>query len=236
LIAAILAGGLGTRLRSVVSDVPKPLAPVDGKPFLLYLMEYWRGEGVDSFLLSIGYKYEKIVEAIGDTFLGAPVEYVIEEHPLGTGGAVAEVAARSDSTMLLLNGDTFFPVPLKELLRFHKASQSDFSFSLFLSNDTERYMGVKIDDRGRLSVGAKATSDSEVLLVNGGVYCVEPTAILAAAKTMHAPFALESDLLPLMETNGSRLFGQEYDRPFIDIGIPDDYQRAYEVIKDGTNG
>lgn len=236
MIAAILAGGLGTRLRSVVSDVPKPIAPINGKPFLLYLMEYWRGQGISAFLLSVGYKSEQIVDLVGDSFQGAPVEYVIEEEPLGTGGAVAELVARSKSTMILLNGDTFFPVPLDDLLHFHISSGSDFTFSLFTSAETNRYMGVNVDDSGKLSIGEEPGSEPEDFSVNGGVYCIEPKILQRVTKFMQPPFALESELLPMLEADGGRLYGKMYDKPFIDIGVPDDYLRAYEILKDKVNG
>ena len=95
--AIVLAGGLGTRLRTVVPDWPKPMAPVAGKPFLTYLLDYWIGQGIDHFVLSVGYRHEAIIDYFGDSYHGVLIDYVIETEPLGTGGALRMAARHCDN-------------------------------------------------------------------------------------------------------------------------------------------
>src|SRR5262245_49936719 len=121
--AIVLAGGLGTRLRATIGDIPKPLAPVRGRPFLEYLLAYWIGQGVTSFILSVGYRSEMITGHFGASFRGAAIDYAVEDRPLGTGGGLLLATTRlaADDPFLVLNGDTYFEVPLAALLKFHAA-------------------------------------------------------------------------------------------------------------------
>ena len=114
--AVVLAGGLGTRLRAAVSDVPKPMAPVGGRPFLERLLDYWIGQGVRRAVLAVGYMYDTIRRHFGDEYRGCAIAYSIENHPLGTGGALIQALPLvQDPTFLVLNGDTYFAVPLDAL-------------------------------------------------------------------------------------------------------------------------
>ena len=96
--AVILAGGLGTRLRSVISDLPKPMAPINGRPFLEYLICYWIGQGINHFVLSVGYLHQAIIGYFGNQFKGACIDYVIEESPLGTGGGLLLASKKVDQS------------------------------------------------------------------------------------------------------------------------------------------
>ena len=113
--AVILAGGLGTRLRSVVPYLPKPMAPINGRPFLEHQMRYWSTQGIDHFVLSVGYRYQTIIDYFGAQVEGASLDYVIEESPLGTGGGLvlASKKVSQQENFLLLNGDTYFEIELK---------------------------------------------------------------------------------------------------------------------------
>src|SRR5262249_4174832 len=144
----ILAGGKGTRLRAEVPDLPKPLAPINGRPFLEYQMSYWIGQGVDRFVLSVGYKSESVIETVADRFGDASVIYAVEDQPLGTGGALllARQQLKTDEAFLVLNGDTFFDLPLSDLRRFHDTRRSDWTFGLFRTTDTKRYLGVGLGE------------------------------------------------------------------------------------------
>src|SRR2546425_12065025 len=115
--AIVLAGGLGTRLRSVVADVPKPMAPIGGRPFLEYLFDHWIGQGIRRFTLSVGYRHETITGHFGNAYRGVALRYVVEEAPLGTGGALLRTlgAFPGEAPVLLLNGDTYFPVDVERL-------------------------------------------------------------------------------------------------------------------------
>ena len=126
--AIILAGGLGTRLRGVVPDLPKPMAPIGGRPFLEYQLDYWINQGVSQFVLSVGYLHGAIVDHFGDRYKGAKLDYVIEKTPLGTGGGfllAAEKLGKNDP-FLLLNGDTYFAVDLKKLMLLLDADKNEY--------------------------------------------------------------------------------------------------------------
>jgi len=140
----ILAGGFGTRLRSVVSDRPKPLAEVQGEPFLAHLMRYHARRGARHFVLSIGYMGTQINDFFGEEFDGVPISYAVEETPLGTGGAVINSAGylRSNNPCLLMNGDTFFPVDLRQLSQLHFSAGADLSLALFDATESDRFGAV----------------------------------------------------------------------------------------------
>ena len=235
--AIILAGGLGTRLRSVVSDVPKPMAPVAGKPFLEHLMSYWRARGMDRFVLSVGYLKERIIDHFGDSFDGAEVEYSIEDVPLGTGGGLLLAMERMmpDAPFLLLNGDTFFDVDPEALLACHRRHGAGVTFSLFRAPEPDRFGGVKIDGIGRI-IEFRAGKATQGQLANGGVYVIDPPTITARFRADGIARSFESDMLPALAADGVRLAGLECVGRFVDIGVPSDYTAASEIlsIKSGT--
>ncbi len=227
--AIILAGGLGTRLRSVVSELPKPMANVSGRPFLEHLMDYWLAQGVTRFILSVGYQSDIITAHFGPHYRHARIDYAIESEPLGTGGGFFYALREVDETVLVLNGDTFFSVALDELADFHKSHASSWTFSLFRTDYNGRYMGMKVAENGVIS--AFKSNDTEPgRLANGGVYLVEPSAIKQSSFHIGAKFSLEDELLPELLTQGIQFYGMECSGRFIDIGIPEDYFRAANVI------
>jgi len=226
--AIILAGGLGTRLRETVPDLPKPMAPINGRPFLEYQMAYWIDQGVDNFILSVGYKYETIIEHFGSSWKGISIKYVVEQVPLGTGGGLLLAAEGLDSDFLVLNGDTYFEVELKELMEFHVLRQSDWTFSLFRTNEVERYMGMDISNNGAVSA-LQSSMIQPGRLANGGVYLLSASILSHYQNNIKGIISLEDDVLPDIYGKGSRLFGVEQYGNFIDIGVPEDYLRASEV-------
>lgn len=224
----MLAGGFGTRLRSVVSEVPKPMAPVAGRPFLELLLDYWIGQGVRRFVLSVGYLAEKISSHFGDAWHGAEIAYAHEKEPLGTGGGLLLAAAQAKGAdVLVLNGDTFFGVSLAEFAAFHRGRAADCSFSLFRTADTKRYMGLALDEEGRVLELASVGSG----LANGGVYLFKAAALAALPWRAGERVGLEADMLPHGQRSGWRIYGRECAATFIDIGVPEDYGRAAEVLK-----
>src|SRR5690349_1824955 len=141
--AVILAGGLGTRLRSAVPDLPKPMAPINGRPFLEYQLDYWIAQGIKRFVLSVGYRHEAITKHFGFRYKGVELEYAVEERPLGTGGGfllAAEKVGRREP-FLLLNGDTYFGVNLNILNACALEHDADWCMSLFRTSAKGRYMG-----------------------------------------------------------------------------------------------
>jgi D-glycero-alpha-D-manno-heptose 1-phosphate guanylyltransferase len=230
--AIILAGGLGTRLRSVVPDLPKPMAPVDGRPFLEYQMDYWIGQGVRHFVLSVGYMHELIERHFGVSYHGAAVDYAVEATPLGTGGALllAMDKIRTPSPWLVLNGDTFFDVSLAELRRFHEVKRAEMTLCLFPMEKNTRYTEVEVDDERRITK-LKSTGDGARMLINGGVYLLEKTALSGLPYRIGDKASFEGDIVERSLQAGKRLYGYSSGGKFIDIGVPDDYARAAGLLK-----
>jgi len=229
--AVILAGGLGTRLRDAVPDVPKPMAPVNGRPFLEHQIDYWIGQGIDHFILSVGYRREVIMAHFGTYYRNARIDYAVETTPLGTGGGLLLAVDRlvDQKTFLLLNGDTFFEVSLDELVGFHARSQADWTISLFATSDTGRYMGFEVDVDGCiLSLCSKGVQPR--WLANGGVYLLKAELLSASAWKRGIRLSLEEDIMPALLKDGIRFYGLECGGRFIDIGVPEDYVRSVAML------
>ncbi len=228
--AVILAGGLGTRLRSVVSDVPKPMAPVGGRPFLEYQLEYWINQGISRFVLSVGYRHEAITEHFGSRYKGVELEYAVEEQPLGTGGGLLLAAEKlkQDTPFLLLNGDTYFEADWNVLDACAVEHDADWCFSLFKTSEKGRYMGIEMSDQG-LITSLKSGVEQGPRLANGGVYWVHPRALSEDWRSGER-LSLEDDLFPQALAAGRRILGIEFRGTFIDIGVPDDYHRAPSLL------
>lgn len=229
-VAVILAGGLGTRLRSVVPDLPKPMAEVCGKPFLEHLISYWIGQDVTRFVISVGYKRESIIRYFGQRYKGVPIEYVEEETPLGTGGGLLLAARRLNESFLLLNGDTFFGIKLDALMDFHRSKDSKWSFSLFRANEAARYGGVQLDRNSRIQ-GLETAKSNVGELANGGVYLVEPNALNAGKFIVGQKYSLEDEVIPALLESGVPFYGFESCGQFLDIGVPADYFRAGDILQ-----
>lgn len=231
--AIVLAGGLGTRLRSVISDMPKPMAPVCDRPFLHYIFQYLQKQGITDVVLSVGYKSEMIKDFFGDSYNGISIRYAVEEEPLGTGGGIRQAMAMIESDAFVLNGDTFFDVNLSELYEFSQHRKSDIALALRRMYHFERYGTVEVGNQDRvLQFHEKQYRDEG--LINGGVYVLSKDLFRKAAEIEEAPlpqkFSFEKDilekhLLPL------RYHGKVFQGYFIDIGIPEDYNKAQEDFK-----
>ena len=228
----ILAGGLGTRLRSVVSEVPKCMAPVAGKPFLWYLLKYLTRFDVNRVVLSVGYLREVIFKWIDEVKDEFPFEfdYAIEEKPLGTGGGIKLAMSKlRDYDAIILNGDTFFDVDLKELLEYHHLKPSAVTLALKPMSEFDRYGRVIMDIIDGRVVEFKEKEFCKEGLINGGVYAV--SRLNLPMKDMPTKFSFEKDVLEPTCTGG-KVYGLVQEGYFIDIGIPEDYKRAQsEFIK-----
>jgi D-glycero-alpha-D-manno-heptose 1-phosphate guanylyltransferase len=229
--AIILAGGLGTRLRGMVPNLPKPMAPVSGRPFLEGLLDYWIAQGVHNFVISVGYMKKVIMDHFGFSYRDVPISYAVEEEgkALGTGGGLLLAAQKISEPFVVLNGDTFFEVSLSKLLEFHMTRSSDWTFSLFKANEFSRYMGMDLNADGKI-VSIKMSTSGPARLANGGAYLLSPSAL---EKTKFLPgekFSLEDELLPDLMGRGCKFFGIEFSNRFIDIGVPQDYLRANEFM------
>jgi D-glycero-alpha-D-manno-heptose 1-phosphate guanylyltransferase len=228
-IAVILAGGLGTRLRNVVPDLPKPLAMISGRPFLEYLMDYWIEQGVEQFILSVGYKKELIIEHFGDLYQEIPVKYAEEAEPLGTGGGVLLASQHLTHPFLLLNGDTFFKVELSKLVKFHEDASSDWTFSLFRTEESDRYGGFEIATNGKIqALKSKKSAIGE--LSNGGVCYVRPDVIHQSGFKLGIKLSLEDEIIPKLIADKRKFYGIEFNDSFLDIGVPKDYLKSHSLF------
>ena len=225
--AIILAGGFGTRLQPVVKDVPKPMADINGKPFLAYLLQYLQEYGFTDCCISVGYLQEKIIAYFGDNFLKMNVSYATEDKPLGTGGAIINSLkhCKKSQPIVVLNGDTFLQIDYKKLLEFHREKKSQLTMVLRKMHDCSRYGSVEVDQNNRVtSFKEKSTSGREGL-INGGIYVVDPE--IFHQFNLSEQFSFEQDFLVkfLPELQPYGFIADDY---FIDIGIPQDYKKAQE--------
>jgi D-glycero-alpha-D-manno-heptose 1-phosphate guanylyltransferase len=228
--AIILAGGLGTRLRAAVPDLPKPMAPIHGRPFLEHQMDYWIAQGVTRFILSVGYKRELIEAHFGTAYRNCAVVYAREEEPLGTGGGLLLALAEAQTeSILVLNGDTFFEVALDNLYAQHTATQAQLTIALHRVPHNDRYGEVVLNADHAIAAFSAKPSGSEGI-INGGVYMMQRKAMLSLGWKPGDKVALEQDLFPALLDRKLPIFGVEYPGAFIDIGVPEDYQRAASLL------
>lgn len=226
--AVILAGGLGTRLQSVVSDVPKCMAEVAGHPFLYYLFDYLEKQQYNHIILSLGYKSEIVIDWLKKQNRTFKISYVIEDTPLGTGGAIKLAFDKVISDMsFVLNGDTFFDINSVSFEDFHKEKQADISIALKPMADFDRYGSVDVDNNDRI-IGFNEKKYCALGLINGGVYIINKNIF----DTISLPenFSFEKEILE-SRLNQLLIYGYKENSYFIDIGIPSDYRKAKDDFK-----
>lgn len=221
--AIVLAGGLGTRLRSRVADRPKPMAEVAGKPFAAWLLDYLAGQGVTAIIFSLGYRGEVIADYFGTHCGGLAIRYAVEETPLGTGGAIHLALAESrQDPVWVVNGDTMLRLDYQAMwLAHHSGAEPPMTMALRRVDDTARYGTVNVSGDRVTGFVAGGTGGSG--LINSGVYLLSPR--LFDGHDLAAAFSLERDFLPLAARQG-RIGAFVTDGWFIDIGVPEDYHRA----------
>ena len=224
----ILAGGLGTRLRSVVNDVPKCMAPVGGRPFLAWTLQWLERFDVGHIILSLGYMSQVVIDWVHNEYKGkTPLDWVIEETPLGTGGGIRLAMSKvTGSRAVILNGDTFFNVDLNAFHSFSSESDTPLAVALKPMTDFDRYGSVTLSADGRItSFNEKKHCDNG--LINGGIYCIDSCAGLFDG--MPDKFSFEKEVLEPMSGKGT-IVGFVSDGSFIDIGIPQDYGIAQTFL------
>lgn len=223
--AVILAGGSGTRLRPAVDDVPKPLAPVGGRPFIEYVLDQLVDAGIDRVVLCTGYMTEKVEAAIGTSYRGLEVVYSVERSPLGTGGALCLALPHlHQEHVIVLNGDSFVETDLRSFVDWSDRQPSAASLVTVRVSDMSRYGVVRTDDAGCVLAFEEK---SEVAAgtpgwINAGVYRM-PTGLLSRVAA-DRPCSLEHEILPMMVKAGLAAYQSETE--FIDIGTPDSYRLA----------
>ena len=224
--AIVLAGGLGTRLKQAVPNLPKPMAPIAGRPFLEYQMDYWIKQGVGRFILSVGYLKEIIIQHFSDEYCGIPIEYSHEDFPLGTGGAFLKASKDLEEPFLVLNGDTFIEVDLNTMINFHLEKKSEWTLSVLEKKSSNRYMGIETNNNGKVL----SLESSNSKLINGGAYIINPSVAKTLNIMVNKKVSLEDELLPSFISKKGFLYGMQCTGRFIDIGVSDDYFRAEEIL------
>ncbi|MEM2661587.1 MAG: nucleotidyltransferase family protein [Nitrososphaeria archaeon] len=227
--AVILAGGFGTRLREVVRDIPKPMASIKDKPFLYYLFKYLKRNEIKRIILAVSYRSDVIIEYFKDEFEGIKIIYSIEEKPLGTGGGIKKAFEYTESeNIFVLNGDTYFNISLRDLYEFHKNKKAEISLALKLVDKPDRYGIVKLNEEGEIT-GFLEKRTKLTGPINGGIYLINKKAFLNFAKRLPENFSFEKDVL---ETLSLKTYGKIYYNYFIDIGVPEDYEKAKRELPD----
>lgn len=218
--AVILAGGLGTRLRSLVADQPKSLADIGGRPFLDYLIAGLQREGIERIVVCVGHLGEQIERHLGDgSSLGVAIRYSREMEPLGTGGALRlALTLLEDETVLVTNGDSFLDFSLRDMLGLHRSRGAQVTMALSRQVARGRYGAVEVDAQGLVTAFREKPEASDAVLINAGVYLMERSAIEEIAPDR--PTSLEREVLPRLV--GRSLFGAPFPGYFTDIGVPAD--------------
>ncbi|MEO6814388.1 MAG: nucleotidyltransferase family protein [Ginsengibacter sp.] len=229
----ILAGGLGTRLRSVVADIPKCMAPVAGKPFLHYLINFLQKNGIENYIFSVGYLHEIIEVYLYENHSDISYQFSLEKEPMGTGGGIKLACDKtSQANVLICNGDTLYKINLKELSTFHLNKDAACTLSLKPMINFDRYGVVELNENNSIK-SFKEKQFYQSGLINGGVYAINVDRFLK--ENLPEKFSFEKDYLEInantMGNKNPKLFGNIQDNYFIDIGIPEDYERAkYELL------
>lgn len=223
----VLAGGLGTRLRSVVADKPKCMAPLGEQPFLYYLLQYLHKQGINHAVLSLGYLSEQVINWCNSMELPLRVSFTVETEPLGTGGGIINaLSAVKGNEIFIVNGDTYFDVDLAAFNNFHQAHQSPLSLALKPMKQFDRYGSIQLDEHQQITRFHEKKYCEEGL-INGGIY--RTSAGFLESLSLPEKFSFEKEVLE-PGAHAGKLYGFISDTYFIDIGIPEDYEAAKKVL------
>ncbi|MGA2570020.1 MAG: nucleotidyltransferase family protein [Terracidiphilus sp.] len=224
--AIVLAGGFGMRLASRIDGIPKPMAPVAGRPFLEILLAQLRGAGCTSALLSVGHLHEAIQDHFGASFRGMTLDYAIESVPLGTGGAIRlALAQATDDSVLVLNGDTFLDADYAAMMRFHRDERAAVTIAVAPQPDLARYGGVAIEN-GRI-VAFQEKGRSGPGWISAGAYVFNRN--IEWPPSLPERFSIEKDFF-VPEIARLAPAAYEVSGYFLDIGIPEDLDRAQSEL------
>ena len=230
--AILLAGGLGTRLRSVVNDRPKPMALIGDKPFMEYVVHELSRYGIDEIIFAVGYKGSMVEEYFGDgSRFGVKVSYAYEEELLGTAGAIKNAGRFvTEDTFFVLNADTFYQMDYGRLLRVKAENRLAMALVLREVPDISRY-GAAVLDGAMLAGFNEKTAEKRPGTINGGVYLMNRELL---SEIPEGKISLENEMIPKWMAEGKRLGGFVNDGYFIDIGIPEDYFKFQADVEKGV--
>ena len=228
--AIILAGGEGKRLRSAVADVPKPLAPINGKPFLdILLAQLDSAHCVETVVLAVGYKSERIVSEYENcTQYNFAIRFSVEDKLLGTGGAIKKAMAGTHSdNVLVLNGDSYVDVNISDLMYEHKETNASMTIVLSEVENANRYGSVQIGRNHEIIRFEEKRESPAPGLINAGIYLIERSVFAAVADDQVV--SMEHDVIPNI-LNHNKVYGYVSKGKFIDIGLPETYRVAGEYL------
>ena len=229
----ILAGGLGLRLRPVISDVPKILAEIAGRPFITYIFDMLLGFGLKRVILCTGYLGEKVIETLGYSYKGLELIYSTEHSPLGTGGAIRNAIHLIQSDpLLVMNGDSVCKVDLAEFLKWHILKRAEISLVLVYKDDISRYGKVILDSADKIIGFIEKIHTEGPGWINGGIYLIARN--LIEGIEANRSVSLETDIFP--EWIKRAFYGYKYRGDFIDIGTPESYKLAFKLLPKMFNG
>ena len=229
--AIILAGGMGTRLKTIISDLPKPMAPIMNVPFLTYQLNYLKHFGIKKVIFSVGYLSEKIIAHYNQSFENISIEYSIEKNPLGTGGGIRMAMSNlNEDLVLILNGDSFFDLNLEQFYNLHLEQKAEFSLALRYVNNSERYGNIEFNSSNQITSFIEKNQLNQTGYINAGVYILSKKLYLQNTKP-DINFSIEKDFFE-KQLNQLIIKGFEFKDYFIDIGIPEDYLKAQDDFKE----
>lgn len=225
----VLAGGLGTRLQSVVKDLPKPLAPIyKQKCFLEYLIENFKKQGFKDFIFCVHYMADKIIEKFKDgREFGISIQYSVEKEAMGTAGALGLLSDCINETFCVVNADTYLNLDLNDFYRYHKKRNKVGSMALSFVDNSNRYGLVSCNENDSIEGFEEKNQNSSNGFINAGLYMFEPEIFNYIEKDKF--LSIEKDVFPLMVKN-KEMSAYKNTRDFIDIGIPEDYDKFKKYI------
>lgn len=224
--AIVLAGGFGTRLASIVSNVPKPMAPLNGKPFLEYILSELAENGITHIVLAVHHKKEFIMDYFGNSFRGVQIDYSVEVSPLKTGGAIKQALRYcQENYVFVINGDTFYEVPLKDMRCKSLQTNKTVTIAVKEMHNFSRYGKVDVDKEGLITT----FHEKEFCAcgyINGGIYDIARNALDQSPDI----FSIEEEFFPKIVKAGEigAFISNGY---FIDIGVPEDYEKAQNELR-----
>jgi D-glycero-alpha-D-manno-heptose 1-phosphate guanylyltransferase len=227
--AIVLAGGFGTRLQTVVSDLPKPMATVADKPFLHYIVKQLVKQGIQRIVFSVGYKSEAIVDYFSHSVFAVEMLFQKEPEPFGTGGGIKYAMQACESNdVLVLNGDTYFDIDFSDLENIYFKKKAKAALALRMVENASRYGQVKMDASNSIvAFEEKNLEEAKSGCINGGTYILNKKYFLENTETK---FSIEQHFFESQVKQGV-LVGKVFKDYFIDIGIPEDYYKANEDFR-----
>ena len=232
--ALFLAGGMGTRLKPLTDKLPKPMVPIMNKPLLARSMENLRKCGIYDIVISIGYKSKYIKEYFGDgSKFGLKIEYIFEDIPLGTGGAIKKAGHLYDDTFLVLNADILCNMDFMELVKFHKAKSAVITIAVTQMKNPSAYGVIECDKNGYAVSFTKKTKADEIKphYINAGVYVIEPELLREIPEDR--PVSVEREIFPALLQKGHKVAVYNGCSYWIDIGTPEKYLQTHQDIMAG---